>query len=128
MERSEEIRCALVAEDDQSIRNGLALTLSRLKMNFDTAEDGAEAIRMMSLRRYKVLVLDLIMPKATGLEVIKHMANNRLPYRAPVIVITGADTSLLRDVDRSVVKRVFVKPVNFEAVAAEIKSICTQDS
>lgn len=128
MEPTVEVRCALVAEDDRSIRNGLALTLGRLKINFDTAEDGAEAIRLMSHRRYKVLVLDLIMPKATGLEVIRQMANNRLPYRAPVIVITGADTSLLRDVDRSVVKRVFVKPVNFEAVAAEIRGICAQDS
>jgi DNA-binding response OmpR family regulator len=125
MQEEKTVDCVLVVEDDFVVRQGLALALGRLNIDADVAEDGVEALRLMDRKQYRVILLDLIMPRMTGLDVIRKITADRHRYGATVVVVTGADPTALKKVDRSVVKRVFVKPVDFALVAEEVGKICS---
>ena len=59
----------LVADDDRSMRKALAFELTDLGYAVTEAQDGGEAIRLIRNEPFDLVICDLIMPKATGLEV-----------------------------------------------------------
>jgi DNA-binding NtrC family response regulator len=61
----------LLVEDKESLRHMLRLTLQNAGHTVDEACDGAEARRKLSDSRYSVVVTDLKMPRADGLEVLR---------------------------------------------------------
>jgi DNA-binding NtrC family response regulator len=61
----------LLVEDKDSLRQMLRLTLQNAGYSVDEACDGAEARRKLSDSRYHLVITDLKMPKADGLEVLR---------------------------------------------------------
>lgn len=110
----------LLVEDDQSLANGLLHAMQRAGLTVDHAADGEEAIARIDTRRYSVVVVDLLLPRRDGIEVIAHVRAQRERATTPVIVLTAADPAALREVDRSIVKAILFKPVDPEQVAAYV--------
>ncbi|HEY4497109.1 MAG TPA: response regulator [Candidatus Paceibacterota bacterium] len=77
----------LVVEDEVP----LAKTISaKLKINgFDTtvAFDGLEAIELLKAEKFNFVVLDLIMPRADGFQVLEEM--QKMDHKPPVFVMTA---------------------------------------
>lgn len=61
----------LIVEDKDSLRQMLRLTLQTAGYAIDEARDGAEARRKLHDSRYKLVITDLKMPRADGLEVLR---------------------------------------------------------
>ena len=61
----------LIAEDESMIRKALRTLLERSKYTVDEAADGEEALDFIAVNAYDVIVLDIMMPKKSGLEVLK---------------------------------------------------------
>jgi DNA-binding response OmpR family regulator len=61
----------LLVEDKESLRQMLRLTLQNAGHAVDEACDGAEARRKLNEARYKIVITDLKMPRADGLEVLR---------------------------------------------------------
>src|SRR5205807_2260842 len=80
----------LVADDDSILREELAGLLREDEHEVVTAADGAEAIRIVERESFEAALLDLRMPKATGLEVLHRLQIVR-PDTA-VVMITGEGT------------------------------------
>ena len=80
----------LVVDDESSIRDLLAKTLSLSDYDVDTAPDGRAALERLRLYVYDLLIVDLKMPGIDGLTVIREA--KRLKSDIPVIVITGFST------------------------------------
>jgi len=80
----------LVVDDEASIRDLLAKTLSLADYDVDTAPDGRAALERVRLYVYDLLIVDLKMPGIDGLTVIREA--KRLKADIPVIVITGFST------------------------------------
>ena len=80
----------LVVDDESSIRDLLAKTLSLSEYDVDTAADGRAALERLRLFPYDLLIVDLNMPGIDGLTVIREA--KRLKADIPVIVITGFST------------------------------------
>jgi len=80
----------LVVDDESSIRDLLAKTLSLSEYDVDTAADGRAALERLRLFAYDLLIVDLNMPGIDGLTVIREA--KRLKADIPVIVITGFST------------------------------------
>ncbi|MBI2222625.1 MAG: response regulator [Acidobacteria bacterium] len=80
----------LVADDEASIRELLSKTLALADYDVDVAHDGRAALERLRTTHYDLLVVDLKMPGADGLTVIREARR----YRAdlPVIIITGYST------------------------------------
>jgi DNA-binding NtrC family response regulator len=80
----------LIADDEQNIRKVLAATLEKEGYQVLTARDGEEAIALLGKGNVQVVVTDLKMPKADGLEVLRYVQKNS--PGTPVIVITAFGT------------------------------------
>jgi CheY-like chemotaxis protein len=80
----------LLAEDEPHIRRILSTLLEGSGVDLDIVCDGAAAIEAVrSQKRYDLILTDLMMPEASGLDVLREIRS--LPRRAgtPVIVLTA---------------------------------------
>jgi len=79
----------LLVEDDLALSRSLATDLERVGYNVDMALDGEQGEFLGATEEYDVVILDLGLPKLSGLEVLKRWraADNRVP----VIVLTARD-------------------------------------
>ena len=80
----------LLVEDKESLRQMLRLTLENAGYAVDQACDGAEARRKLNDSRYRLVVTDLKMPRADGLEVLK--AAKAADADTAVILLTAYGT------------------------------------
>jgi two-component system, response regulator FlrC len=114
----------LVVEDDSNTRQAISIAMERKQMRVMVAEDGVEAIRVLRLRQFCVVVLDLNLPKTDGYGVIVFIKENLKGL--PVIVITGLQPDQLSGLDRSVVQNVLFKPFPPEDLAERVYDLCDQ--
>jgi len=79
----------LVADDEEDIRALVAFRLKRAGYEVITAADGEEALLLATTRLPDLAVLDMMMPKATGLEVTRSMREQATTKDIPVILLTA---------------------------------------
>ena len=79
----------LVADDEEDIRALVAFRLKRAGYEVITAADGEEALDLATTRLPDLAVLDMMMPKATGLEVTRSMREQATTKDIPVILLTA---------------------------------------
>ena len=80
----------LLAEDDSVLADGLTRSLRQSGYAIDCVKNGQDADTALSTQEFDLLILDLGLPKMTGLEVLR-----RLRARAsllPVLILTAADS------------------------------------
>ncbi len=79
----------LIAEDDPIIADGLCRSLRSSGYAVDRAANGVDADTALLANNYDLLILDLGLPKLSGLEVLKRLRarNNQLP----VLILTALD-------------------------------------
>ena len=80
----------LLVEDKESLRQMLRMTLENAGHSVDEASDGAEARRRLNAARYKLVITDLKMPRADGLEVLR--AARAADAETSVILLTAYGT------------------------------------
>ncbi|MDQ7819627.1 MAG: diguanylate cyclase [Armatimonadota bacterium] len=78
----------LVAEDDESLRNLLVRYFASLGHTVDACADGATAIARVATTAYDVIITDILMPGAGGLEVMR--AAKAADRFVEVVILTGA--------------------------------------
>lgn len=83
----------LVVDDDDAIRTLLHTVLMRRGFLVDTARDGAAAMELLDRRVYTVILLDLMMPRMNGWEVIDCLAERPPEGRPLIIVLTAGGAS-----------------------------------
>jgi two-component system response regulator MprA len=77
----------LVVDDDPAVREALALVLDLNGFEVNTAVDGREAIRALSLDTPDAVILDVLMPGIDGLEVCRRI--RAVGDRTPVLMLTA---------------------------------------
>jgi DNA-binding NtrC family response regulator len=77
----------LVVDDEADIREGLELLLTSEGYAADLAENGTEGLRKMSERAYDLVLLDLMMPDLSGMEVIERVRQR--DRETPIFMITA---------------------------------------
>ncbi|PWC52529.1 acetoacetate metabolism transcriptional regulator AtoC [Azospirillum sp. TSO22-1] len=78
---------ALVVDDDEGIRQMLAAVLTKEGFEVATAADGQEAVAAFAARRPAVVLMDIRMPRMTGLQALSEI--RRLDRSAAVILMTA---------------------------------------
>jgi two-component system phosphate regulon response regulator PhoB len=79
----------LVADDEEDVLNLLTANLKNSGFSPLTAEDGPEALQKARSENPALIVLDLMLPGMSGLEVCKVLKNDPLTARIPVIMLTA---------------------------------------
>ena len=86
----------LVVDDDDAIRALLQTVLRRRGFDVDGARNGVEALEQLGGRNYALVVLDLMMPRMSGYELLDHLSRQSIMTRPRVLVLTaGLDSRLL---------------------------------
>jgi len=80
----------LVAEDDRFLRRACEMSLRHLGFTVLLAKDGEEALTMIQDQRPDLVLLDLLMPKLTGLEVLRTMKSAEATRSIPVLILTNS--------------------------------------
>jgi len=78
---------ALVIDDDQAVVDLLSLSLRKTVRRVDQETDGRRAIELFAAYKHAVVVLDLMMPEISGLDVMREI--HLLEPRTQVIIVTG---------------------------------------
>lgn len=111
----------LIVEDDAGLRQGLEINL-RLE-NYETvqAADGEEAIRMFHAHSPTLVLLDLMLPRKSGFEVLDHI---RSVSQTPVILLTarGQETDKVRGL-RGGADDYVTKPFGLQELFARIDAV-----
>jgi CheY-like chemotaxis protein len=88
-------RRVLVVEDDPVLRESIALLLKADDIEITLAGTVAEALQHVAARTYDCMVMDLMLPDASGYDLLEQMADSGKYAFPPVIVYTGR--ALTRD-------------------------------
>lgn len=80
----------LVVEDDTVLREAVVSLLSEEKYTVDEAAAGDEGLYMAEQGIYDLLVLDIMLPGMSGLEIVKALRSNSYPV--PILLLTARDS------------------------------------
>ncbi len=85
----ESTRRILVAEDDRFLRKAAATALKRQGFTVLEAVEGKEALRVARAEAPDLILLDLIMPKLQGFEVLRALKADAATAAIPVIILSN---------------------------------------
>ena len=77
----------LIAEDEVQLAKGLKYLLEKNKFSVDIVHDGLDALDYFHNAEYDAVVLDIMMPKVNGLEVLK--AIRKTGSKIPILMLTA---------------------------------------
>ena len=87
---------ALVVEDENVTRGLLRQLLVNAGCDVDEAIDGEQAIEMLTAEKYAVVLLDIVLPKLSGTEVMDFLREQDPEVLERVIVVTGLNVEEIR--------------------------------
>jgi CheY-like chemotaxis protein len=93
---------ALVVEDDAAARALLAELLESIDCDVDLATDGEEALVKIRASDYDVIVLDIVLPRMSGIDVMETLRRERSDILGCIIVVTGLSIREIRTLFPSV--------------------------
>lgn len=111
----------LIIDSDKSFVKGLRYSLEQDRYEVDEVYKGKDGIKKASKNNYKLILLDLVLPDANGLNLCKEIAKNK---NTPIIVITEKD----EDINKILALEYgaddyVVKPFNILELKARIKAV-----
>jgi DNA-binding response OmpR family regulator len=117
----------LLVEDDPLLGDGLQAGLRQLGFQVDWVRDGEAAERELLAGEYAAAVLDLGLPRKTGLEVLQALRARRVT--TPVLVLTARDgvSDRIRGLDAGADDYV-LKPVDLNELAARLRALVRRAS
>jgi DNA-binding response OmpR family regulator len=112
----------LIAEDERSLNKLIEKKLTADGYSVDCCFDGEEAIHILSYTDFDAVILDIMMPKADGYEVLKQL--REAGKKTPVIFLTARDsvTDRVKGLD-SGANDYLIKPFAFEELLARLRAV-----
>lgn len=114
----------LVVEDDPALRKLVAATLRRADLTVITARDGAEAIERLRTMTFRAIVLDLMMPRVSGWDLVEWLKKNPEKRPRSVVVVTAADRHVFSELDPQIVNAIIVKPFDTHELSGYVSACC----
>lgn len=100
----------LVVEDEEVVRDFLHCLLEGEGFSVVTAEDGATALNTLAHAQPRLMVTDVIMPRVSGLELIRHVRSSKALADLPILALTGYSDEQLRAAQAAGATAVMRKP------------------
>ncbi len=79
----------LLIEDEESLRNLYTRILSTRNYTVETAVDGEDALLKLPMFTPDIIVLDIVMPRYNGMELLKVLKNDDRHRKIPVVMLTA---------------------------------------
>jgi len=108
----------LIAEDEENLRIPIRARLSKAGYLVEEAKDGVDAMAKLRSHPHDVMILDLKMPKMDGIDVLRHVREERIPV---CVIVLSDYEELLDRADRLRVNAILAKPFEFEELLKELR-------
>ena len=117
----------LVVEDEKKINDIIVKTLKQEKYGVDSCFDGEEALDYIFSVEYDIILLDIMLPKKNGFEVMESMRKKGI--KTPVLFLTARDQieDRVKGLDLGA-DDYLVKPFAFEELLARIRVVLRKNS
>ena len=112
----------LVVEDEKNLNRVISKRLNNQGYTTDSCFDGEEALDFLSTGEFDVIIMDIMMPKLSGIEVLKTIrANNN---STPVLLLSAKDSidDRVAGLDAGA-QDYLIKPFAFEELLARIRAM-----
>jgi len=122
----------LIVDDELDIREYLSLCMTDVGFKVETAEDGLVALEKVEKHIPDFILLDLKMPKMSGVRVFRRLRKNPDWKHIPVIIISGhigneygekSTKDLIADAAGNLPHCIFDKPVKPEKLVQAVASV-----
>ena len=113
-------RTILVVDDDVAIRVLLRTVLERMHFTVELAEDGGAALEKLRRGGYALVLLDLMMPRVSGFDVLSSLDQSANPH-PHVIVFTAAGPTGIDRVPPASVCATMRKPFDLTTFLARVR-------
>ena len=112
----------LVVEDDRKVAGFIAQGLREEGYAVDVAPDGDEATMLAHVYEYDLLVLDVMLPKKTGLQIAAEL--RREGRNTPILMLTARDATedVVRGLDAGA-DDYLTKPFKFDELLARVRAL-----
>ena len=112
----------LLVEDDEALGDGVRVGLAQERFTVDWVKDGREALAALESEDYGLMLLDLGLPRLSGIELLKLIRNRGMTV--PVIILTARDTvaDKITGLDCGADDYV-IKPFDLDELAARIRAL-----
>lgn len=112
----------LLVEDDERVTEALIEYLTDQHYSIDAAHDGEMGLQMAERFNYKLILLDIMLPKLDGITICKRLREKG--YNTPILILTAKDTRTdkILGLDAGADDYV-VKPFDLEVLSARIRSL-----
>jgi len=114
----------LICDDEPSLRELIRVSLSS-EYSIAEANDGEESLEIARRLRPDLVILDVMMPRRTGLEVLTELRRDEALSATPVIVLT-AQPETREEALRQGADRVMVKPFEPEQITAAVEEVLSE--
>ncbi len=116
----------LVIEDEKKVASFIKKGLEEEHYAVDTAYDGEIGLYMADVNEYDLIVLDLMIPKIDGLEVLKRIRSSK--NNVPILILTAKNTveDIVKGLD-SGCDDYLTKPFNFMVFLARIRALLRRE-
>ena len=111
----------LICDDEPSLRELIRISLDG-PYRFVEADDGESSLELARRERPDVVILDMMMPRRSGLEVLTALRADDELVDTPVIVLT-AQPATREEALGAGANLVMVKPFEPEAIAAAVEEV-----
>ena len=114
----------LVMDDDPIQCEFARVYLSTPTATVETAENGAEGLRMLKAEKFDLAVIDLDMPVMNGFQVIRAVRSDPVLRALPIVVVTGRED--VESIDRAYdegATSFATKPVNWRLLSYQLRYV-----
>ena len=119
----------LVIEDEPDIRRNLEYNLSREGFSISTAASISEANTLLASTDYNLILLDLMLPDGSGLELCKSIKSNSDTESIPIIILTAKDDEVDKVVGFELGADDYVtKPFSVRELILRVKAVLKRGS
>ncbi len=87
----------LIVEDDRVLRRAVEVMLSQHGFAVTTAADGDEGLRLVAAQHPDIVLLDLLMPKRSGTEVLRALKADPATSAIPVVILSNSSRADYKD-------------------------------
>lgn len=116
-------RTIFVADDNPALRSGLEIALRANGYIVRTAPDGPALLTMLELERPDLLLLDVMMPGMSGLDVLHRIRGDQRLSNLPVLLVTAAAGAEVRAANWRYLSDMVSKPFRLGDLLRQIEAL-----
>lgn len=112
----------LIAEDERALNKTLSERLSAAGYAVDSCYDGEDALYYIENTSYDGIILDVMMPKMNGFEVLDTVRKRKILTPALILTAKDSDEDIVRGLDIGA-NDYLTKPFSFDVLCARIRAM-----